>query len=256
MASDLRSSFAIYPMVEEYEATGLVAGVYAEILDAMPFVPSIFKSLAACPRYLALAWRQAAPVLGGEGFEATADALARSVKDAAEPPPREEVRQVLGRFVGPLGRMLLLSAGLLEALEGRMTGQPADGPLPEPAPVEPAQGTPSQWDAPDYDTYGAIRAALQTPLVNSIWRTLAAEGLLGEAWAVFGPQVAGSRTSADRLQDDAVAAARAVEWPVLASREAMAAHGVADAAPAMASILDAYVKTLPRVLALVASSSG
>jgi hypothetical protein len=59
MGSDLTNAFAIYPMVEEHEATGRVAGVYNQILESMPFVPSLFKSLATCPGYLVLAWDQA-----------------------------------------------------------------------------------------------------------------------------------------------------------------------------------------------------
>src|SRR5918992_2669481 len=103
MASDLRSSFAIYPMVEESEATGIVAGVYAEILDGMPFVPSIFKSLAVCPPYLALAWQQAAPVLGKPEYGAAAGRLVDSVRDAARPPERREGPGGLRPLVLPLG---------------------------------------------------------------------------------------------------------------------------------------------------------
>jgi hypothetical protein len=255
MASDLGNGFAIYPMVEEREATGIVAGVYAEVLDAMPFVPSLFKSLAVCPRYLALAWRQAAPALGSEAFGAAAGRLVASVEHAASPPESDRAREVLGRFVDPLGRMLLLSAGLLEAVEGRLAGEPAAGPPPEAAePVVPEGGAPSQWEAPAPAAYGAIRAALETPLVNSIWRTLAGEGLLDEVWAALGAQVAATRPAADRLQHEAVRAAHEQDWRVVASPAALDGEGVGDAAPALAAILDAYVKTLPRVLTLAASS--
>jgi len=58
MGSNLDDGFAIYPMVEEAEATGVVAAVYAELLRRMPFVPSLFKSLAVCPPYLVLAYEQ------------------------------------------------------------------------------------------------------------------------------------------------------------------------------------------------------
>lgn len=43
---------------------------------------------------------------------------------------------------------------------------------------------------------------------------------------------------------------------VVASREALAAAGIADAAPGMTAVLDAYVKTLPRLLVLASSSAG
>ena len=101
---------AQYPMVEEAEATGVVAAVYARLLDDMPFVPSLFKSLALCPGYLLLAYEQAAPVQSGPEFGSLADGLAHSVRDAATPPPEQQVQEALAQFVGPLSRMLLLAA--------------------------------------------------------------------------------------------------------------------------------------------------
>jgi hypothetical protein len=72
---------------------------------------------------------------------------------------------------------------------------------------------------------------------------------------VLAPQVTTSRTAADDLQAGAVDVARGLPWTVVASRDALDAAGVGDAAPGMTAVLDAYVKTLPRLLVL-ASSSG
>jgi hypothetical protein len=47
-----------YPMIEEDEATGRVAAVYADVLARAPLVPSLLKSLGVCPPYLVLAWEQ------------------------------------------------------------------------------------------------------------------------------------------------------------------------------------------------------
>jgi len=69
----------------------VVAGVYAALLDRMPFVPSLFKSLAVCPGYLVLAAEQAIPALADPAFGALAERLASSVWTAAAPPP-DEVR--------------------------------------------------------------------------------------------------------------------------------------------------------------------
>jgi len=80
--------FAAYPMVEEAQAIGVVAGVYAALLDRMPFVPSLFKSLAVCPAYLVLAAEQAIPALADPAFGALAARLASSVRTAAAPPLR------------------------------------------------------------------------------------------------------------------------------------------------------------------------
>ncbi len=68
MASNLHDGYAFYPMVEESEATGVVAGVYTELLQRMPFVPSLFKSLAVCPPYLVLAYEQCGSVLDSDAL--------------------------------------------------------------------------------------------------------------------------------------------------------------------------------------------
>ncbi len=254
MASNLDDGFAIYPMVEEGEATGSVAGVYAELLTRMPFVPSLFKSFALCPQYLVLAYEQSAGVLDGDELKSSGEELGASVRDVVTPPEQEQVRKTLSDFVGPLGRMLLLSSGLLLALRGELDAPPAPGEAPAARPVEPDQPAPSQWDAPAPALYGALRAALNTPMINTIWRKLAAEGQLEAAWSTFEPQVASSRAAADALQERSLTAARTLPWTVVASHDALASAGIGDAAPGMAAVLDAYLKTLPRLLVLASSS--
>lgn len=255
MGSRLDDGFAVYPMVEEAEATGVVAGVYAGLLERMPFVPSLFKSLAVSPGYLVLASEQGAGVMEGEAFRGLAGGLAESVRDAASPPDDAEVRAGLAAFVGPLGRMLLLSAGLLLALDGELDAPPAPGRAPEPRPVRPDRPAPSAWDAPAPELYGQIRAALETPLVNSIWRSLAGSGRLAAACATLLPQAERTRPRADDLQRRALEAARRVPWEVAATPQALERDGLLDTRPALAAVLDAYVKTLPRVLTLVAATA-
>jgi hypothetical protein len=256
MGSDLTDPFAIYPMIEESEATGVVAGVYAQLLESLPFVPSLFKSFALSPDYLVLAYEQAAGVMQDDRFRAAAQELSDSVRDAVRPPEDAQVRETLAEFVGPLGRMLLLSCGLLLALEGRLEIEPAPGRRPGPRPVQPERQQPSQWQAPAPALYGEIRAALQTPLVNTIWRTLAGKGQLEAAWRALAPQVESTRPMADELQRRAMRAAAQVRWTVGATPATLERAGVADVAPGMAAVLDAYVKTLPRVLVLASSSGG
>lgn len=214
---------ALYPMVEESEAVGTVAAVYAQIVEVMPIVPSVFKSLAVCPPY------------------------------AARPPDDPQVREALAGFVAPLSQMLLLCVGLTEALAGRLPGEPARGQVPAAAgPVQPRRHVPSAAQTGSEDLYGEIRAALRTPLINSIWRSLAGRGLLGTAWNQLGPQVEPTREPARALADRARRATRQLSWPVLADPVALRASGVAEAAPGIAAILGCYVTTLPRVLTLVA----
>lgn len=255
MGSDAAAEFAAYPMVEEAEATGVVAAVYAQLLDGMPFVPSLFKSLALCPGYLVLAYEQAAPVLSSPSFASTAQQLVSSVREMARPPGNTEVRGALAEFAGPLSRMLLLATGLRLGLDGELDLPPAPGHAPAPRPAQPRSPAPSAEDAPAPRLYGEIRAALETPIVNSIWRTLAGRGLLESAWSALGPQVTTTRRAADGLQEAASEAARRLPWTVAATPAALEQAGLGDARPGMASVLDAYVRTLPRVLVLVASST-
>jgi hypothetical protein len=255
MGSDLTTPFAIYPMTEESEATGVVAGVYAELLTSLPFVPSLFKSFALCPGYLVLAYEQASSVMQDDRFGAAAKELADSVRDVSTPPGDPEVRQTLSQFVAPLGRMLLLSSGLLLALDGRLDVAAAPGNAPSPRSAEPEQQQPSQWQASAPALYGEIRAALQTPVINTIWRTLAGKGQLEAAWRDLGRQVESTREAADELQRAGMQAAARVPWTLGATPAALEGAGVADAAPGIAAVLDAYVKTLPRVLVLAGSSA-
>jgi hypothetical protein len=255
VASDAAGGFVGYPMVEEADATGVVAAVYARLLDGMPFVPSLFKSLALCPGYLVLAYEQAAPVLAHPSFGSTAQQLITSVHEAAGPPADAEVRGALAEFAGPLSRMLLLAAGMRLALDGELDVPPAPGSTPAPRPVEPRSHVPATEDAPSPRLYGEIRTALETPLVNSIWRSLAGRGLLDAAWAQLGPQVSASRPTAENLRERAVEAARRLPWQVAATPASLERAGIADAHPGMAAVLDAYLTTLPRVLVLVASST-
>lgn len=255
MGSDAAGGFVGYPMVEEAQATGVVAGVYARLLESMPFVPSLFKSLALCPGYLVLAAEQVGAVLHDPDFVPAAQELVTSARTAATPPVDAEVRQALAGFAGPLSRMLLLTAGLRLALDGKLDAPPAPGRPPAAQPVEPENPAPSPADAPAPELYGDIRTALDTPIVNSVWRSLAGSGLLEAAWDVLGPQAGTTRPAADRLQQKALASARQVPWQVAAGPDPLTRDGLEDARPGMAAVLDAYLVTLPRVLVLVASST-
>lgn len=244
-----------YPMVEDDEAVGRVAAVYAAALEGAPFVPSLLKSLALCPPYLVLAWEQAAPVLGDSAMSDTARELAAEVQDAAVPPGERHDRELLSEFVEPLARMLLLACGLLAALDDDLPGlspavprdlEPPRSPLARPIPTVAELVT----AAP---VFGRIRAGLDTPIINTIWRRVAAEGRLEAIWSHLEAQTAVTRPRAAELQRAAMVAARDLPWTCVADRRSLAGVGIADAAPGAVAILEAYVNTLPRVLTLVAS---
>lgn len=251
-----RPTPAAYPMVDEDDATGRVAGVYGAILDRFPMVPSLFKSLAVCPGYLELAWAQTDAALDLEAFTSAAGRLADEAAEEVPPPQDAAIREVVGRFVGPLARMLLVTAGLRAALDGTVTGAAATpAELTHAGEVAPDLRVPSTGEM-DPGLVGRIRRDLGTPIVNSVWRVAAAEGLLSAGWDHFGALIAEDTfaSRARRVADDAVASAAAIAWPVVASPAALERAQVADAAAGAAAILDGYLATLPTVLTLVASS--
>jgi hypothetical protein len=202
-----------------------------------------------------LAWWQADAVFDRDEFGDGAERLRASVAREVTPRPHVEVRDTGGRFVAPLARMVLLSAGLHVALDGGLDGASADAAPPTAVDAIAERPAPSQWQADAADVFGRIRLALQTPIVNSIWRELAGRGQLERAWSHLEPQVPEALHAADRLRAAALDAARAVQWPVVAGPAALRHAGVGDAAAGIASTVDAYVKTLPRVLVLAASSA-
>lgn len=244
---------AAYPMVEEQDAAGRVAAVYAQVLDRMPMVPSLFKSLATCPPYLVLAWRQARGVLDDGQASDAGGRLAALAEDVTPPPGDDRAREELARFVGPLGRMLVVTSGLRLALDGDVDAPPADAAI-EPGGVVPSpeRDVPPLAELSDPDVLGAIRSQLATPIVNSLWRHLAGMGLLDVAWAHLTDHAAGAVRAADELAGHSRSLASKLRWGTAASPDAMAIAGCADAASGMRAVLDAYLLTLPRVLALVA----
>lgn len=252
--------FVIYPMVEEQEATGRVAVVYQAILDRLPMVPSLFKSLAVCPPYLQLAWSQVEGVMAEADFDVAASELADACAEAARPHPDPATSDALGGFVNPLARMTLVAAGLVLALEGRIDA-PLATPLTARAGFDPSAGqlqgaVPAAWKVDAAEVFGEIRHRLRTPIINSIWRALAGEGRLDDAWRHLAPQIPNTTGPAATVQADALERAGTLPWRTAASPEALEAAGVTDAMPGMRRILDGYLFTLPRVLALVAANHG
>ena len=250
---------ASYPMVDEDEATGRVAGVYADILSTFPMVPSLFKSFAVSPTYLELAWDQSRRVLGDDDFAARTRRVVDEAADVVPPHPDSDVRALLGRFVGALGKMLLLTSGLRLALDGVLDATPA-------APMDELEQEPDlrvALDVPPTSAMrpadvGMVRSALATPIVNSIWRVAADRGLLAEAWRELSAHLASPDfvERSDQVRRGALRSAREIGWDVVASRQALANAGLPDGAAGIDAILDAYLMTLPRVLTLVAANEG
>lgn len=248
---------AAYPMVDESEATGLVAVVYRDVLSRFPMVPSLYKSLAVCPVTLALAWEQSRPALDDGRLADAADRLVAAATGVVPRPPGEEVRATLGAFVSPIARMLVVVAGLSRSLDGRVDGPPAAAPVApdngSPTP-RPERTVPPTSTAAAAERFGEIRRDLATPIINSIWRTAAREGVLDAAWTHLGAATrsAAFADRAGRVQEAALEEAAALQWSPVASPAAFSDAGAADALPGAVVIVDAYLVTLARVLPLVA----
>lgn len=245
-----------YPMVDESAAAGRVAAVYSAVLDRLPMVPSLFKSLAINAAYLELAWAQTEPMLDDGGFRSAAGELVHRARGAVPAPDDPSVRDAVGGFVAPLARMLLVAAGLRAGLDGTLVGPPAaPGSLPDPGPLRPGLDVPSTDRLPAA-LVGTIRRDLATPIVNSVWRVAADRGVLEQAWSHFGPRTRGPdfARNAGELRSLAWEAATTLRWSAVASPTALERCGLTDDAAGVATVLEAYLSTLPRVLALVASS--
>jgi hypothetical protein len=197
-------------------------------------------------------WQRPGPIPLANDKQAAAD-LAGAVRTAATPPEDPTVREALAGFLTPIGTMLLACQAWAEALAGRLPGEAAAVEMPPASgPIQPHRHIPPASETGTAEIYGRIRAGLRTPLINSIWRSLAARGLLEPAWSALEPQIDVTRQTAHTLGEQARHAARELSWPVVADSTALENAGIADAAPGMAAILDAYTTTLPRVLTLVA----
>lgn len=146
------------------------------------------------------------------------DGLADSVRTAAVPPADARVREAMAEFMSPLSWMLLVFAGLREALAGHLDDVPADNRLPAATgPMQPRRWVPTPAESGAQQVYGDIRAALRTPLVNSIWLSLAGRGLLDAAWHEVAGQVPQTRQRAAALGQRATQTAQELAWPVVVS---------------------------------------
>jgi hypothetical protein len=210
-------------MVDEDAAVGRVAAVYAAASERAPFVPSLLKSLAVCPPYLTLAWEQLGPALEEPALTDAADRLAATIERAPTPPADPRDRRLLADFVGPVGTMLLASCGLLAALDGALRGWPAATGAVPPPPARPlAASVPATRQlVAQAAMLGRIRAALDTPILNSVWRKAAVEGRVEAVWHHLEPQAASTRGDADQVAERARAEARELPWQVVADPAAL-----------------------------------
>lgn len=228
----------------EEEATGRVAAVFADVRRRLAFTPALFEALAVDPPALERAWAQARALLDEPGLAAAAARL----RAAAAPPrparPSAAVRAAVAPFDAELPGMLLVVSSLGLALDGRL-------PLAAPPPLAlPAGGRPPEPTVPalrgEHPLYAEIRALYGTAHVPSLYRSLAARGLLEQAWRTAGPLLVGAEGRARVARVARAGEREALRLCRLACFDAESARG----------IVEQFRVALPRNLVVVTALSG
>jgi hypothetical protein len=174
-----------YDLLHEEQATGLVLSIFADVRARMPFVPAIFKALARDPGALEPAWLQARALYDDPRAAEAAARLAERARPGLAYRPAPAVRAAAAPFAADLPSLLLVVTSLGLSLDGvhPLRERPAAG-LPAPAPLPP---TPVGELREEHPLYAEIRAVYGTEHVPSLYKALAAAGVLEEAWAGIGP---------------------------------------------------------------------
>jgi hypothetical protein len=169
----------------EESATGLAAAVYRDVRRRLPFVPAFLRALAEVDEAaLEEAWLQARALLDDPR---AGDAAAR-LRDAADPrlryEPSEPVRAAVAPFAAELPLLLLVVTSLALTLDGRIEVRPkppadlpSTGPLPPAVPEERGE----------HPLFADVCRVYGTRYVPSMYRGLAAAGVLEEPWRAIGP---------------------------------------------------------------------
>ena len=151
----------------------------------MPFVPAIFKALAREPATLVPAWLQARALYDDPKAAAAASRLVTLARPRLAYRPSQAVCEAAAPFAADLPSLLLIVTSLGLSLDGVLPlREPPAQSLPPPAPL-PQTPVPEQRD--EDPLYTEIRDVYGTEHVPSLYKALAADGVLTESWAGIGP---------------------------------------------------------------------
>jgi hypothetical protein len=198
------------PLLHEEQVDGIAAAVFQDVRARMPFVPALFKALAADPEVLVPAWLQARALHDDPAAAVPVDRLRQLADPGLELDPRLELRSALRPFAEALPFMLLVAASLKLTLDGVLPlREPPDPALPPPGAVPP----PELPDRAEHPLFVEICRIYGTQHLPSVYRMLAARGLLEEAWQVAGPFFASREGAALAERVGAAADAEAARFP-------------------------------------------
>ena len=230
------------PLLHEEDVEGIVSSVFLDIRRRMPFVPALFKALATDPDTLLAAWLQARAIYDDPRSAAAANVIRQQAHAELGYRPSRRVRDTVAPFAAELPHMLLIVASLQLSLDGELPRQPCPEPdLPKPGAVP----QPEFSDRGEHPLFPEICAVYGTEHLPSIFRSLAAGGVLEEAWAAVGPFLTSPEGASVIARVDTEADTRAKTLPELAS------FNVERARP----VLEQLRRALPRNLILAVAGS-
>ena len=202
------------PLLHEEEVEGVVSSVFVDIRARMPFVPALFKALAADPESLVAAWLQARMIYDDPGAPAAADEIRTSAQVSIDFRLSIRVSEALAPYVTELPFRLLIVTSLRLSLSGELARQPPpELDLPAAAPVP----KPEFSDRAEHPLFPEICMVYGTQHLPSIFRALAANGLLADTWNAIGPFLASSEGAAAVARVVSEAENRARAMPEVAS---------------------------------------
>jgi hypothetical protein len=178
-----------YQLLAEEEASGRVLSVFRDVRARLSFVPAIYRALADDPDVLEPAWLQARCLYDDERAQLATGKLLTLARPALDYRPSAPVRDAVEPFADELPMLLLVVTSLGLSLDGaHELRRPPSSDLPPPD--EPLPATPIPEQREEHPLYGSIRAAYGTEHVPSMYKALAADGLLEEPWRAIGPFLA------------------------------------------------------------------
>ena len=178
-------SFSRFPVQHEEDASGLVASVFRDVLARMEFVPALFKALAADPLALEAAWLQARALYDDPRSHDSVARLHELAMPALPYRPSPAVRAAARPFAAEVPTMLLVTTSLGLALDGVLGAQPKP-PLDLPEHGPPVKATVPE-ERGEHPLFDEVRALYGTWHVPTLFRTLAAQGVLEEPWHGIAP---------------------------------------------------------------------
>jgi len=230
------------PLLHEDEVEGIVSSVYADIRRRIPFVPALFKALAAEPETLVAAWLQARAILDDPRSPAAAAAIREAALVRLDYRPSGRIREAVAPYLAELPSMLLIVTSLRLSLDGALERRPAPAlDLPTEAHVP----EPEFPDRGEHPLFPEICAVYGTRHLPSIFRTLAAGGALEEIWAALGPFLDSPAGAEAVARVDREADGRARSLPEVASFDVESARPV----------LEQLARALPRNLLVAAAGA-